>query len=125
MNINTELLLNDDITDLLKEPFPFNPMDSFPASDDIITLSKHVENLSLDVNTQSLKLKLEKMRRQKLGVTLKWVKHDSILVHRLVTQLQQDNDILKERFNASDNIHYSETARLRVFTYTIRQIPSN
>ena len=116
MNIDNELSLND-ITNFLDESFIYPQVESFPTPNDIITLSKQIENLSLNVNTQGLKLKLEKMRRQKLGATLKRVKQDSIPLHRMVTQLQRDNDILREQFSASDNIHYRETARLRDFTY--------
>ena len=105
------------ITNFLDEQFIYPQMEWFPAPNDIITLSKQIENLSLNVNTQGLKLELEKMRRPKLGATLKRVKQDSIPLHRMVTQLQRDNGILRKQFSASDNIHYSETARLRVFTY--------
>ena len=73
MSFNDVMLSNNDIN-LLIEPLPFFPADLFPSSDDVLALSKEVEQLSLDVNTRSLKIKVGKLKRQKLGNTLRQMK---------------------------------------------------
>ena len=56
--------------DLWNESFPLNPVDLFVVSDDIITLSKQVENLSLDVKTKTRKNATRKDRQDiKTGET--------------------------------------------------------
>ena len=42
MNLNDNLLLIHDDSNLLNEPFPLNYIDLFSKSDDVITLSKQV-----------------------------------------------------------------------------------
>ena len=60
--------LNGDINNLMNEPY------LFPSTDEVITLSKRIEQLNIDVNTQNLKIEVEKLKRQKLGSTLRQMK---------------------------------------------------
>ena len=62
MNVNDETLLTDDNYSLLTEMLPLNPMDLFPTPDDVTTLSKQIEPLNLEVNTQNLKVEIEKLK---------------------------------------------------------------
>jgi len=66
--------LNGDINNLMNEPLPFLSADLFPSTDEVINLSKRIEQLNIDVNTQNLKIEVEKLKRQKLGSTLRQMK---------------------------------------------------
>ena len=66
-----DLLLNNDDYPLLSDSFQFNPLEIFPSQDDVLSFSKQVEHLSLEINTEGLKVKIEKLKRRRLGTTIK------------------------------------------------------
>jgi len=68
MNSN-DIALNHDDVEFLNEPLPFLPADLFPSTDDMLTLNKQIELLNLDMNTQSLKVEVEKLKRRKSNET--------------------------------------------------------
>jgi len=74
-------MLSNDDANLLNEPLPFFPADLYLSTDDVLTLSKQVGQLNLDLNTQSLKIDVEKLKRQKLGNTLRQMKRESASLH--------------------------------------------
>ena len=63
MNLNDIALSHDDV-EFLNEPLPFLPADIFPSTDD-----KQIERLNLDMNTQSLKTEVKKLKRRKANET--------------------------------------------------------
>ena len=68
MNVNDELLLNSE-RHLLTKMLPLNPTDLFPTQDDMMTLNERIEQLNIEINTQTLRVEIEKLKRQKLGTT--------------------------------------------------------
>ena len=90
---NDETLLNHDDYLSLTEMLPLDPMDLFPTPYDVTTLSKQVEQLNIEVNTQNLKVEIEKLNRQKLGTTLKRIKKETIPIQRVLAQIRNDNHV--------------------------------
>ena len=115
--MSDDLLLNNDDCSLLNDTFQFNLLELFPSHDDVLSLSKQVEHLSLEINTQGLKVEIERLRRRRLGTTLKQVRHETIPIRNMLTQLQHENSILKEQICTSSNTHASENTRLGMITY--------
>ena len=87
MNFNDELLINDEWCPILTELLPLDLVDLFPAHNDVIAISNRFEQLSIEVNTQSLWVEIEKIKRQKLRITLKHVKRETISTNCVMSQL--------------------------------------
>ena len=62
---------------------------------DIATLNHRLDQLSLDSNTQSLRIDVEKAKRQKLSATVRRVKQDISLPRPEITSLKQDIDMIR------------------------------
>ena len=69
--MNDSLLINDDECPLLSESPQFSPLDLFPSSDDISSLTKQIEFLNIEVNTQGLKTEVDRLKRRRFGANLK------------------------------------------------------
>ena len=63
-----------DINNLLDDPMLLEPV-LFPH-DDLVLISQRLEQLSIDVNTQSIKLEVETLKRRRLRRSLNQVKSD-------------------------------------------------
>ena len=72
-------------------------MNLLPNNNELNVLTKEVEQLYVDINTQGLKVELEKLKRERLGTTFKRVRQETTPIHRIVTQLQRDCDIMREK----------------------------
>ena len=57
--MNDNLLLNNEECPILTDTFQFNPLEIFQSPEDVLSLSKQIENLSLEINTQGLKVEIE------------------------------------------------------------------
>lgn len=77
MNENNKFLYYSDECPLLPELAPFDTVDLFPNNDEVMGLSKMVEQLNIEVNTQNLKVELEKLKHQRLGTTLKRIRRET------------------------------------------------
>ena len=82
----------------------FDTADLFPNNDELNAFTKKVEQLYVNINTQGLKVDLEKLKRKRLGRTLKRVRQKTIPVHRIVTQLQRDCDIMRAIWGSPEHI---------------------
>ena len=71
-------MINEDINNLLL--FPDNP--------DVTELNSQLESLSIGLNTHTLQLKVEKIRRQKLHTKLMKTRHEAIPNHKILDNLQ-------------------------------------
>ena len=69
------------------------------------------------MNTQNLKVEVEKLKRQRLRTTLKHMRREDISTQRVLGLFQNDNHIMQEQFSVVNNIHASEIARLSVITH--------
>ena len=90
------LLVNDAEFPMLDDSLNFNPMDLFQLSDDISSFSRQVKQLSVDLNTQHLEIEVEKLKRQKLKTTIRRVRQESVAIHQVLVQIQNDNTIMRE-----------------------------
>ena len=69
--MNNDEVVIDDFDRLMNESLPLIPVDLFPSTDDMILLNNKIDQLTVDVNTQNLKIELEKFKRLKLvGIIL-------------------------------------------------------
>ena len=116
MNCN-DLFLEELNFLLFPEPFPIDPPNFLTPFNEIISLIKQVESLSIDIHTQSLPIEVEWVKRQKLSSTLKRVKREIILSHHLLTQAQYDITMHCKELQDLKIKHEDEVARLRSLTY--------
>ena len=60
---------------------------------------------SIEMNTQSLRIEIEKAKRRKLNMKIKMDKHEHAPPAPLITRLQNDANILSEQLGAIRNIY--------------------
>ena len=112
--MNNDELIIDDFDGLMSESLPLIPVDLFPSTDDMILLNNKIDQLTVDVNTQSLRIELEKLKRQKLGDTVRRLKSDLLSLRQTVEQIQAENKIIREQLSALSNTFFSEMACMSV-----------
>ena len=108
---------NLEMNNLITESLPFFPEALIPSTDDVMFLSKRVDQLTIDVNTQNLKIELEKLKRCKLGNSLKQLRTEVISLWQVIVQQQAENNILKEQVATLSNTLFSELACLTSRTH--------
>ena len=57
----------------------FEPIDLFPTHQDLIKLSNQIDKLTIDVNTQNLRVEIEKAKMQKMKVIMRQIRSEKIL----------------------------------------------
>ena len=67
MNKSDEILV-DDLDKLMNESLPLIPTNFFPHTDNVTFLNNKIDQLTVNVTTQNLKIELEKLKRRKLEV---------------------------------------------------------
>ena len=72
---------------------------TFPNAD-LVTLNQRFDQLSLDTNTQSLRIDVEKAKRQKLSASVRRIKKDLLSPRSEIVTLRQDVDTLRNEQNA-------------------------
>ena len=82
MNINDNLDMDN-----LTECLPFFPEALFPSTDDIMFLSKRFDQLTIDVNTQNLRIEVEKLKRRRLGRLMRQLKGEVLSLRQIVDQV--------------------------------------
>jgi len=82
-----------DLDELLNESHPISPVPISPSNDDIMNLSKRLDHLTIDMNTQNLTIELEKMKQRRLRRSFKQLKSEILSLRQTTTQLQSDNDL--------------------------------
>ena len=76
---------------------PLSPPNLCPVSEEISLLNSPLEHLSLDVHRQSLRVTIERAKRQKLGTIIRKIKRNIISPKMLRDQTQHDNNHLNRR----------------------------
>ena len=76
---NNNLNLNDECP-VLPDLIPLESIDLFPSYLDITILYDRITSLSIELNTQSLRIEIEKTKRQKLNMMMKRNRHERILI---------------------------------------------
>jgi len=93
---NTNINLIDECP-VLPELIPLENLDLVPSYLDITTLNDRITSLSFEVNTQSLRIEIEKTKRQKLNIMIKRNSHKPMPSDLLITGLRNDINILTEQ----------------------------
>jgi len=81
-----------DINELLNDPILPEPV-LYPQ-DDLAFLSQRLEQLSVEVNTQNIKLELETLKRRRLWRSMKQVKSEITALSQLIAHQSQEQAIL-------------------------------
>ena len=108
-DFNLNDLLNDSIT-LFLEPLPL-------PSEDSIQLSQRLDQLTIDVNTQNLRVELETLKRQQLRQTVKQLNAEVTTFNQIASQQQTENNMLREHIAALSTTIFSELADLTKRTH--------
>ena len=103
-DFNLKDLLNDSVS-LFPEPL------SLP-SEDLIQLSQRLKQLTIDVNTQNIKVELETLKRQRLRLSIRQIKAEVSILNETIIQQQTENTMLREQLATLNTTIFSELACL-------------
>ena len=84
-----------DINDLLNDPMLPEPV-LFPQND-LVFINQRLEQLTIDVNTQNIKLELETLKRRRLRRSLNQVKNDITSLSQLLAYQSQEQAVLRSQ----------------------------
>ena len=99
--------------DLLSiEPPNLNRMTS-----EIVSLHLQMEKLTIEVNTQKLRLMIGRTKRHRLESNMKKIKDDLISTKQLIRQLQQDNLTQKNRIAEMNQWYEDKLTRVSTTAY--------
>jgi len=70
---------------------PLGPPNIYPVPNKAASLSSQLEKLSIEVHTQSVRVAIERAKRQKLGTMIRKIKRNVISPKQLSSQIQYDN----------------------------------
>ena len=82
-----------------------------------MALTTQVEQLNIDIHTQSLRVEVERVKRQKLRATLKRVSREVIPSNHILFQVRHDMAIMQEQVITIRCLYESEIARLGILSY--------
>ena len=103
--------------DLLNESFPIFPEPLPTPVEDIVQLSQRLDQLSIEVNTMTIKLELEKIKRRRLRKSLKQSNDEILALKNELIRRNQDNIALNEQLALMSQTVFSEIACLTQRTY--------
>jgi len=123
MNDLFELPLNEIIPDplaggpLADEPFRLDDLLVMPDHPDVSTISRQLEDLTIDNNTQSLQLKIERMKRRQLRSSLRSVEQVLLRPCADATSLKHDLIASQEQQNAINYQFDADVTSLRTLMF--------
>jgi len=88
-----DLLLNEINFPLFPESFSVDLPNLFVPFNKVAALTKQVKSLSIDFHTQTLRIEVERVKRQKLSSTLKKVRKKMVKSHHLLYKVLYDKEI--------------------------------
>ena len=106
---NLNDLLNDFVS-LFTEPLSF-------STEDLIQLIQLLEKLTVEVNTQNIRIELEALKRQRLRRLFKQVKAKVFTLNQTIAQQQTENAMLREQLATLNTTIISELACLTQRTH--------
>jgi len=83
------------LDELLIDPQPFFPITLSPSAEDVMNLSKRIDQLTIEVNIQNLTIEIERMKRRRLRSLFKLLKSEVLSLKQTTVQIQEDNNVLK------------------------------
>ena len=84
---------------------------------DIVALNQRLDHLSLETNTQGLRIAVERAKRQKLRTTIRQVRQDMLLPCPDIVSLRHDIETMREHQNAVNCQFDGEITRLNTLTF--------
>jgi len=122
---NNLVNLTEDPTlpDLLPEgPLPddlfrFDDLTANIIHPDIAVLNQRLDHLSLETNTQGLRIAVERAKRQKLQATMRQVRQDLSIPHPDIVMLRNNMEAMQGHQNAINYQLDGETARTSTLTF--------
>ena len=99
-----------DINELLNDPMLPDPV-PYPQND-LVFINQRLEQLSVEVNTQNIKLELEIIKRQRLRRSMKQIKSEIAALSQLLAQQSQEQAILRDQIATLSETIFSELACL-------------
>ena len=84
---------------------------------DIIALNHRFDQLFIDTNTQSLRIDIEKAKRQKLNAIVRRLKQNLLSPHPELVKLRQDFETLQNEQNSINYYLEAEIASNSVMTF--------
>jgi len=100
---------------------PEGPLPDYPtvtmAHPDIIALNRRLDLLSLETNTQGLRIAVERAKRQKLHATIRQVRQDMSLSCPDIVTIRHDLETMREHQNAVNYQLDGETTRINTLTF--------
>ena len=111
------------LPDLLPEGSLFD--DIFPSENpsvtvthpDIVALNSRLDHLSLETNTQALRIKVERAKRQRLSATVRQVKQNMLLSCPDIASLKDDVEVMQGNQNAINYQLEGEITNMNVMTF--------
>ena len=100
------------LNELINDPAPLFPELLPSPTEDFICLSNMIDQLTIDVNAQNLKIELEVLKRNKLRRSVKQLKSEISTLKQIITQKQSKNDQLREQMATLNTTLFGELACL-------------
>ena len=97
--INDELNVNEECQ-LFPELFPIETIELFPTFNSLDILNDQIAKLTIDINTQALKIEIERTKRQKMGLSLKRAKRRITPTDRSFMEISHEVNIIKKQLGA-------------------------
>ena len=116
--IHFEDLINDfNELPIFPEVMPFDPQNRYPVPDEVASLNSRLEQLSIDVHTQSLRVAIKCAKRQILGTMIRKIKSNVISPKKLYSQTQYDNDHFHRRLTGLQQEYSHKLVQITTVTY--------
>ena len=105
------------LNEFINDSVPFFPERLLLSTEDVMCLSNKIDQLTIDVNTQNLKIELKTLKRQKLCRSIKQLKSEIFSLKQIVTQKQSENDLLREQMLTLSTTLFGELSCLTQCTH--------
>ena len=125
MQQNTLLSLNEDPTlpDLIPEDLLFDDLLRVNESmmplvhPDVVELGRKLDSLTIEVNTQGLRLEIEKVKRQRLQASIRQVKRELVTMSAEINEIRNELKHFKDSQNAINYQLDGENARTNTLAF--------
>ena len=104
-----------ELNDLLNDPMLPEPV-LFPQND-LVFINQRIEQLSIDVNTQNIKLELETLKRRWLRRSMNQIKNEITALSQLLAHQSQEQAVLRSQIETFSESIASELACLTQRTH--------
>ena len=121
--IDTDFLFNDNrfplfsVNIVLPPLITENPLDIFSPHPDILALNSQLEQLNLDIHTQSLRVEVKMAKRQKLRTKPYRIKKELVPENKFINAVTATINQLQESVNTLRQLCKRDLAHLRTVSY--------